>query len=465
MERLRFGHRHGVGLTRRELVQVGFSGLLGIGLPSVLARQSSGASATGSARAKSVVLIFLTGAPSHLDTFDLKPEAPEAIRGDFREIATQVPGVRFCEHLPGLAARSSKLAVVRSMTHGVPSHEIGTHMMLTGINALPPGSTHMASRSDWPCFASGLDFVRPRQDGVPSGVHLPTYLNNGYGFSGQNGGILGPRFDPWQIKEDPNDAGFRVEDLSLPVGLTVEKIGRRRALLEEIDAQTNAVERLGTGRSFGGIQDKAFTMLTSGRVKRAFELDREDPRLRDRYGRHLFGQSLLLSRRLIQAGVPIVQANMGHMNNWDTHTDNCGQLKTRLLPPLDQGVSAFLDDLEAHGLLDETLVVMVGEFGRTPRIGQSSTNDASQRTGRDHWAGVFSAVFAGGGVRGGQVIGRSDKIAAYPATRGYYPADLGATIYLALGVDPASEVRDQLGRPLQLNRGEIMTALFDGTAA
>jgi hypothetical protein len=465
MERSRLVHRHGVGLTRRELVQVGFSGLLGIGLPSIFTGQSRAAKTLGTPRPKSVVLIFLTGAPSHLDTFDLKPEAPEGIRGEFREIDTTAPGVRFCEYLPGLAARATKFAVVRSMTHDVPSHEIGTHMMLTGINALPPGSTHMASRSDWPCFASGLDFIRPRQDGVPSGVHLPTYLNNGYGFSGQNAGVLGPKFDPWQIKEDPNSAGFRVEDLSLPVGLTVEKIGRRRALLDEIGAQTGAIERLGLNRSFGGIQDKAFTMLTSGRVKQAFDLEGEDPRLRDRYGHHLFGQSLLLSRRLIQAGVPLVQANMGHMNNWDTHTDNCGQLKTRLLPPLDQGVSAFLDDLDAQGLLDETLVVMVGEFGRTPRIGQSSTNDASQRTGRDHWAGVFSAIFAGGGVRGGQVIGRSDKIAAYPATRGYYPADLGATIYRALGVDPASEVRDQLGRPLQLNRGEIMTALFDGTAA
>ena len=179
----------------------------------------------------------------------------------------------------------------------------------------------------------------------------------------------------------------------------------------------------------------------------------------------MFGQSLLLTRRLIQAGVPIVQANMGHMNQWDTHVDNCKQLKTRLLPPLDQAVSAFLDDLEVHGLFDETLVVMVGEFGRTPKIGQSSVNDPNQRTGRDHWAGAFSALFAGGGVRGGQMIGRTDKIAAYPATRGYYPSDMGATIYRALGVDPASQVHDQLGRPLQLNRGEPIAALFDGSNA
>jgi hypothetical protein len=463
MDQRRAGHWHGIGLTRRELLQVGYSGLLGIGVPSFWTAQA--ATPPRGRGARSVVLIFLTGAPSHLDTFDLKPEAPAEIRGEFKPIATTAPGVAFCEHLPGLAARADKLAVIRSMTHGLPSHEHATHMMLTGIDVLPPGSTHMASRADWPCYGSGLDFVHARQDGIPSGVHLPTYLNNGYGFSGQNAGVLGPKYDPWHIKRDPNEPGFRVEDLSLPVGLTALGIGRRRALLEEIDSQTAGIEQLGSGRAFAGIQSKAFTMLTSGQVKRAFELDREDPRLRDRYGRHMFGQALLLSRRLIEAGVPIVQANMGHMNNWDTHTDNCTQLKTRLLPPLDQGVSALLDDLTARGLLDETLVVMVGEFGRTPKIGQSSVNDPAQRTGRDHWAGVFSAVFAGGGVRGGQVIGRSDKIAAYPATRGYYPSDLGATIYRALGVDPASEVRDQLGRPLQLNRGEVIMALFNGMSA
>jgi hypothetical protein len=462
MERFRARHHHGVGLNRRELLQVGYSGLLGIGVPSIWAGQAAG-SAASARKARAVVLVFLTGAPSHLDTFDLKPEAPAEIRGDFKTIATRAPGVDICEHLPRLAESADKLAVVRSMTHGLPSHEHATHMMLTGINELPPGSSHMASRADWPCYASGLDFVRPRSDGVPNGVHLPTYLNNGYGFCGQNAGVLGPKFDPWHIKADPNDPNFRVNELTIPVGLTAGRIGQRKALLAAIDRQAASVERMAAGRAFTGIQDKAFTMLTSSRVKRAFELDREDPRLRDRYGRHMFGQSLLLARRLIQAGVPIVQANMGHMNNWDTHTDNCQQLRTRLLPPFDQGVSAFLDDLEVHGLLSETLVVIVGEFGRTPKIGQSSTNDASQTTGRDHWAGVFSAVFAGGGVRAGRVIGKSDKIAAYPATRGYYPADLGATIYHALGVDPASNVRDQLGRPLELNRGELIAPLFDSS--
>ncbi len=217
MEQPATTHRHGIGITRRELLQVGYSGLLGIGATSLWAGRSSGTSEVARPkRAGSVVLIFLTGAPSHLDTFDLKPEAPLEIRGEFKQIATTAPGVSFCEHLPGLAARADKMAVIRSMTHGLPSHEHATHMMLTGINELPTGSTHMASRADWPCYASGLDFVRPRSDGVPNGVNLPTYLNNGYGFSGQNAGVLGPKFDPWHIKTDPSDPAFRVEELTLP---------------------------------------------------------------------------------------------------------------------------------------------------------------------------------------------------------------------------------------------------------
>ncbi|WP_422929962.1 DUF1501 domain-containing protein [Singulisphaera sp. PoT] len=458
------GHSHSIGFHRRELLQVGFSGLMGMGLPSLLGGQARANAEVMPRRGKSVILIFLTGAPSHIDTFDMKPEAPAEVRGGFQPIPTKLPGVSICEHLPQLASRADQYAVIRSMTHEIPSHEHGTHMVLTGIDKMPPGSTHMASRSDWPCYASGLDFVRPRNDGIPNGVMLPTYLNNGYGFSGQNAGLLGSKFDPWHITQDPSAANFQIESLTLPVGLTADQLGNRRALLQEIDGQHARIDGMSSRNEFGGLQDKAFTMLTSGKVKRAFALEREDPRVRDRYGRHLFGQSLLLSRRLVQAGVPIIQANMGSMNNWDTHNDNCEQLKTRLLPPLDQAVSALLDDLNATGLIDDTLVVMVGEFGRTPKLvpNVGSTNPA--KVGRDHWSGVFSALFAGAGVRGGQFIGKSDKIGAYPATRGFYPSDLGATIYSVLGVDPSSMVMDPLGRPLELNRGQVIAPLFSGAA-
>jgi hypothetical protein len=458
-------HRHRVGLSRREVLQVGYSGLLGLGLPSLLAARERAALPPGlsSKPARSVILIFLTGAPSHLDTFDLKPDAPAEVRGTFKPVATRVPGVQVCEHLPMLSSRADRWAVVRSMTHGLPSHEHATHMVLTGIDKMPPGSTHMASRHDWPCFAAGLDYLRPRHDGVPNGVMLPTYLNNGYGFSGQNAGVLGPRHDPWHVREDPNAPGFRAEGLDLPAGLTADQLDDRRALLHQIDGQRSALERVAGAGQLAQQQDAAFTVLASGRVARAFAIDREDDRLRERYGRHLFGQSLLLSRRLVEAGVPIVQANMGSMNNWDTHNSNCLQLKDRLLPPLDRAVAALLDDLEARGLLETTLVLMLGEFGRTPKLGGNVGTPQYVADGRDHWAGVFFLWAAGGGVRGGQAIGASDKIAAFPATRAYYPSDLGATVYAALGIDPAAEVRDRLGRPMRLNVGVVIKPLFSGT--
>jgi hypothetical protein len=454
-------HQHSAGITRRELLQAGYSGLLGLGLPALLAARAAD---RHERPARSVILVFLTGAPSHIDTFDLKPEAPAEVRGSFRPIATRVPGVQFCEHLPRLARHAHQLAILRSLTHGVPSHEHATHMLLTGIDQMPPGATHMASRNDWPCFASGLDYVRPRHDGVPNGVMLPTYLNNGYGFSGQHAGVLGARHDPWHVKNDPNDPAFRVASLRLPDGLTADQLDDRRALLDQVDRQRDALVRLAEPHQLSAQQHQAFAMLTSGKVARAFAIDREPDRVRDRYGRHAFGQSLLLARRLIQAGVPVLQANMGHMNNWDTHDHNCRQLKERLLPPLDQAVAALLDDLEAHGLLSETLVVMVGEFGRTPKLGGNVGTPQFQPDGRDHWAGVFSAVLAGGGIHGGQVVGKSDKIAAFPASRAYYHSDLGATIYSALGIDPSTEVRDRLGRPLRLNAGEFIRPLFNGTA-
>ena len=453
-------HRHAIGLTRRELLQVGYSGLLGIGLPSLLARQARAEAKPK--RAKSVILIFLTGAPSHLDMFDLKPNAPVEIRGTFKPIATRAPGVQVCEHLPQLAARADKFALVRSMTHNLPSHEHATHYVLTGIDKMPVGASHMASRHDWPCYASGLDYLRPRKDGLPNGVMLPTYLNNGYGFSGQHGGLLGAKYDPWHLKQDPNEPNFRVENLDLPVGLSVGDLDNRKSLLAQVDRQRAGLDHSREMTEYGSQQKQALSMLTASAIGRAFAIDREPTRVRERYGRHMFGQSLLMARRLVEAGVPIIQANMGHMNNWDTHNKNFTQLKDRLLPPLDQGVSALLDDLGTRGLLDETLIVMVGEFGRTPKIGGNVGTPTFVPDGRDHWAGVFSALFAGAGVRGGQVIGSSDKIGAYPANNPYFPSNLGATIYRALGVDPASMVSDRLGRPMRLNDGEEIAPLFGG---
>jgi hypothetical protein len=276
---------------------------------------------------------------------------------------------------------------------------------------------------------------------------------------GQHAGFLGPKHDPWQITRNPNSADFRIESSRLANGLDIARLGERQSLLAQVDQQQRWLERLASSRRLSDQQQLAFSVLSSGRIAQAFELDREPAPIRDRYGRHPFGQSLLLARRLIQAGVPVVQANMGGAQNWDSHSDIFPTLKRRLLPPLDQGVSALLDDLEASGLLEETLVLLLGEFGRTPKI---TTMPGATTVGRDHWAPCFFGLFAGAGVRGGQVIGKSDKLGAYPATTPFTPDDIGATVYHLLGVDPATEIHDRQGRPVRLNQGEIMRCLFTG---
>jgi uncharacterized protein (DUF1501 family) len=460
-------HRHAVGIVRREFLQVGFSGFAGMGLASLTTGRAAQAAAGNgpTARAKSMILVFLTGAPSHIDTFDPKPDAPEGIRGEFKPIETNVPGVRFSEHLPRLAAMADRLAVVRSMTHNNLNHLNATHWVLTGNPQPGAFFDKIASRDDFPCYASTYDFVRPRRDGVPSGVMLPTYLIEGpLTWPGQHAGFLGAKFDPWQIKQDPNRPGFRVEDLSLPDGFTVERLQKRLDLLGHVGAGQEALAASSARDALSEQRKQALSMLLSGKVARAFELDKEDPRQRDRYGRHMFGQSLLLARRLVEAGVPIVQVNMGRVQNWDTHSGNFKRLKNDLLPPLDRGVSSLLDDLALSGKLDETLVVITGEFGRTPRVG-ANTGNVNGPDGRDHWARAFTTVFAGAGVRGGQTIGQSDRIGAYPASRAFTPDDLAATVYRALGIDPATELTDRLARPIRLCRGEEIAALYTGGSA
>jgi hypothetical protein len=445
-------------LSRHEFLQVGFSGLLGLGMSEVLGARKAeaatgGAKKTSFGRAKSVIFVFCTGAPAHQDTWDLKPEGPLESRGEFKPIDTSAPGVRIGEHLPNMAKLAHKYAIVRSMTHKLPSHEHGTHYMLTGINQSPPGATHMASRNDWPCYASGVSYLRGATGGLPSGVMLPTYLHNGYGFCGQNAGFLGSQYDPWQFTRDPNAKDFKLNELNLLPGLSVDRVSARRGLLDSIDRQRRDLEASAAVSNMSQRMGEAFNMLIQGgKFRDAFDLDRETPQTRDRYGRHAFGQSLLLSRRLVEAGIPVVQANMGRMNQWDTHANNFSALKNTLLPPLDQGLAALLSDLDERGLLDETLVLVSGEFGRTPLINRGG--------GRDHWSNVYSALFAGGGVQGGQAIGESDAQAAYPLTRGWYPADVGATLYSALGIPPASQVVDRLERPHRLNDGDVIEPLY-----
>jgi len=452
-------HRHFTGITRREVLQVGYSGLLGLGLTSVLARN---AAAVGTPRStKSVILVFLTGAPSHHDTFDMKPEAPVEIRGEFQTIGAATPGLHVCEHLPLLAARSDKYSIVRSLSHGENNHLVATHHLLTGNKQPGAFFDKIASRDDFPSYSSACDYFHPRTDGIPTGVNLPTFLKSGpLTWPGQHAGFLGARHDPWQITSDPNKPDFRVDSLQLPQGIDVSRLESRRALLGEVNRQRQGIDEAAESRRLSDEQQEAFTMLTSSRIAQAFEMGRESDAVRDRYGRHSFGQSLLLARRLREVGVPMVQVNMGNVQNWDNHGDIFPTLKKKLLPPLDQGVAALLDDLSNSGLLEETLVVLLGEFGRTPKLNAPP----KQTAGRDHWAPCFFGLFAGAGVRGGQVIGKSDAIGAYPATTPYSPDDVGATVLSLLGVNPAVELHDRLARPIQLNRGSIIEPLFTGAS-
>ena len=444
-----------IGVSRREVLQVGFSGLLGA--------SALGARAAERRPAKQVLLVFLTGAASQLETFDPKPDAPAELRGEFGTIPTPVAGLRFGEHLPKLAARAKSCAVVRTFSHADNNHTAATHHVITGAPQPGVRFDKPLSRDDWPCYAAGLSALKPPAGGLPAGVTLPTFLFDpgaALTWPGQHAGFLGAKHDPLQIDKDPNRPGFQVENLSLAPGLTATHLRDRLALLEQVNAQQDWLGRTADGKRLSDQQKQAAALLTSGAVGRAFDLSHETDTTRDRYGRHLFGQSLLLAKRLLKAGVPVVQANMGRVQNWDSHDNIFPSLKDRLLPPLDVAVSALLDDLRDEGLTDDVFVCVIGEFGRTPKL--SKQNPSAKAPGRDHWAACFSGLFFGGGVRGGQVIGKSDATAAYPTTAPFRPDDLGATVYHLLGVDHEAEVRDRLDRPVQLNRGRVMTELFSG---
>ncbi len=445
------------GIGRREWLQVGCSTFAGISLPAALvAGDSDTASST---RAKSVVLIYLTGGASHHDTFDMKLSAAAEIRGPFQAIDTVVPGFQVCELLPKMASCAHRYAVVRSMSHDETSHPQATHRVLTGA-LFPPerNATPVASRSDFPCYGAALQYLRPRSDGIPSGVTLPNPLfDPPTMWPGQNAGCLGARFDPWQLQQDPKQPLQGDPTLTLPSGFTVDRVTSRRSLLSQVNATLDRIGRIAEQEEFSDRQQFALDLLTSSQMGRAFDLEREPASVHDRYGRHTFGQSLLLARRLVEIGVPVLQVNLGSVQHWDTHVANFERLKNTLLPPFDMSVSAFLEDLDQSGRLSETLVIVAGEFGRTPKI---STMPGQTLAGRDHWSSVFSALFAGAGVIPGRVLGRSDDVGAYSLTQTFSLYDLGATVYEALGVPLDSQLHDQFGRPLQLNHGTPMMPLY-----
>ncbi|MBP88936.1 MAG: hypothetical protein CMJ64_19845 [Planctomycetaceae bacterium] len=444
---------------RREVLQVGCSSFFGLGLTSVLEQQAF--ASEPARRAKSVVLIFLTGGGSHIDMFDPKPDASE-VKGEFEPIATSLPGVQFSDKMPEMAKRADKLAIVRTMAHGDNRHLSGSHNALTGSIQPFRGDSNedkSLNRDDWPSYGSALSYLSPRADGLPSQVTIPNPLIEGVlVWPGQHSGFLGAKYDPFVLKDDPNGDDYKLRGLSLLEGLSVVRLGERRRLLENINRQRDSLNASEQGLKYNDEQERAFSMLTSPKLRSGLDIKAESSETRDRYGRHKYGQTLLLARRLVELEMPVIQCNMGNVQMWDTHVDHFPRLKT-MLPALDTGVSAFLDDLDDRGLLDQTLVICVGEFGRTPTI---SPLAGQAVPGRHHWAPVYSAVFAGAGVRGGQVIGKSDRIGGYPVTPPYHPNDMGATIYTAFGINPHQTLYDRINRPRHLNQGKVMDVLYTG---
>jgi hypothetical protein len=446
--------------SRRAALRAGALTLSGLTLGGLLRGRADAAGDPPRGRARSCILIFQWGGPSHLDTWDLKPDAPSEIRGPFRPIDTSVPGIRISEHFPRLAGQMHRIAQVRSMTHDDPAHLSTAHRVLTGhLAPRPKSDADGPSANDWPHLGSLLARVQPRDGTLPIAVTMPWVVAHpaapGGRAPGQDAGWLGRAFDPLRIEADPNAPGFGVPGLALPEGIDLPRLNSRRELLSGLGSGGAAALDAGPPAAWDRFRLRALDALASPAARVAFDLDREDPRLRERYGRNIHGQCLLLARRLVEAGVGLVTVNWQNdgMNFWDTHGDNFNQLQNRLMPPADQGFAALLDDLDARGLLDETLVVWVGEFGRTPRI-------TAANAGREHWPRCYTAALAGGGVRGGTVLGASDRWGAYPARDPASPEDLGATILHALGVDPATEIPDPVGRPLRINLGTPLAALF-----
>lgn len=451
-------YRQTLQFSRRSLLQVGALGLTGFSLPSLLRAEEAGLVAS---RAKHIIFLHQFGGPSHIDTFDMKPEAPEGIRGTFKPISTSVPGVHITEHLPRWAKVMHHCAVVRSVHHEMRNHNSAGYYSLSGF-APPVDDIRLRdSPSLFPAYGSVVAKLRPADDpAVPSHVSYPYVLRDGSVTPGQHASFLGKEFDPFFIGSDPASKNFQLPELHLPSSVSKQRLDDRRSLLEVVDRQAQMLEWSATARGIDAFYERAISMLVSPKVKRAFDLTAEDDRIRDAYGRTSYGQSCLLARRLIEVGVRFVTVYFAPSiggngsSGWDTHQNNFNDLKDRLLPISDQTVPTLLSDLHDRGLLEETLVVWMGEFGRAPKIGDRDGK------GRSHWPQCYTVVMAGGGLKGGAIFGASDRNGAYPAENPVRPEDISATMYSALGIDPHTEIYDTLKRPFPIATGSPIAELF-----
>ncbi|MBS0201567.1 MAG: DUF1501 domain-containing protein [Planctomycetes bacterium] len=455
-------------LSRRSLLSAGTAGFLGLSLPEFLASQAMASEladgqSAGFGRAKSCILLFMWGGPAHQDRWDLKPNAPREIRGEFQPISTNVPGIQIGEHFPHLAQRTDQLAIIRSMTHNNVDHTPSTHFLLTGQPPPPTGDL----KHDWPSMGSVLSKLQRGRPPLPPFVSMrpklpgdvPRFVEQSHG---QFAGWLGPAFDPLTIDENPGSSEYHVGDFDPPAEVVRQRVETRKSLLHSLESRDTDDRMQQMARHY----ERAFALMNSASARGAFDLSQEPAQLRERYGLNPHGQSVLQARRLIERGVSLVTVfwpNDGIKNvsvYWDTHSRNFIDLKQRLMPVADQAFSTLLDDLKERGLLDETLVIWTGEFGRTPRIGQVNSDAGAGADGRDHWPGCFTSVLAGGGIRGGQVYGSSDRYAAYPASNAVRPMDLVSTVYHSLGVPQHLELHDQQGRPLVVCPGDPLLSLF-----
>jgi hypothetical protein len=449
-------------VNRRHLLKVGGLGLAALSLGSLL---PTAARAGGrKPKAKAVILLHQWGGPSHHDTFDMKPNAPDAIRGEYKPIATRVPGLVVCEHLPRTATVIDKCTLVRSVHHTMKNHNSAGYYSLTG-HAPPSDDQRLRDSLElFPAYGSVVERLAPARPGVPTFVAYPHVIRDGSITPGQHASFLGKTCDPFFIGQDPNAPDFRLPELSLPANLPLDRLQTRREVLRLLDRQTELLEFSATARGLDAFYDKALTMLTSPRIKKAFDLSAEPEAVRARYGHTTYGQGCLLARRLVEAGARFVNVYFSNSiggqdtvkGGWDTHGFNNKPmypiLRNYLIPTTDQTLPTLLDDLESRGLLDSTLVVWMGEFGRSPRI--------NREAGRDHWPQCYTVLLAGGGVKRGFVYGASDKNGAYPASDPVRPDDLAATLFHLLGLDPRTEVADALNRPLPIAQGEVLTGVL-----
>ncbi len=468
------------GFSRREFLRVGGAGILGVSLADVLRLQASASSAPDSAkgksgwgRAKSVILVFLQGGPSHIDIWDPKPDAPSNVRGEFKPIKSIVPGISLSEVMPLLARQMDKATLIRSMSYtpaGLFNHTAAIYQMMTGYTpdrVSPSGQLEPPAPNDFPHAGCQIARLKPPEVPMLPFVLLPRPLqeSNVIG-KGGTAGFLGAAYDPYYFYQDPAKE-IKLDDLTLRKGVSKERLERRATLLRSVEDQMPDMEKAVEKYALDSYYRKAFDLVSSGRARNAFDLAQEPDKLRDRYGRHTFGQGLLLARRLIEAGTRFVQVNWPAVANgnptvdaWDTHAANFAPLRNLHCPKLDSGLSALLEDMEQRGMLKETMVIAIGEFGRSPRLGVSTSGNGNAPDGRDHWPYCYTSLIAGAGIRRGALYGKSDATASSPAENPVHPIQILATVYHALGIDPHTIVYNHLNQPRELVQAEPVTALF-----